>query len=149
MGCVIAIASLVGGIFHLPKFPFFEIFAISIGVINSDTFASEIGIRDSKVRMITTFKPVQPGTNGGISVTGIIASIIGSMIIGFSFSILAYDSIIIYKVFFVSLMGFTGNIIDSILGATLENRGHMSKGSVNMSSATISVILSIIILLAA
>jgi uncharacterized membrane protein len=45
-------------------------------------------------------------------------------------------------------MAFFGNIVDSILGATLENRGYMSKGSVNMSSAAISVILSVIIVLA-
>ena len=148
LGCVIAVASVLATSFHLAKFPFFEIFAISIGVINSDTFASEIGIKDSRVRMITNFRLVKPGTNGGISIIGTSASIVGAAIIGLSFSLLAYDSIVIYKVLFVSVMAFFGNIVDSILGATLENRGYMSKGSVNMSSATISVILSVIIVLA-
>ncbi len=148
MGCIIAVSSLLATNFHLAKFPFFEIFAISIGVINSDTFASEIGIKDRRVIMITNFRPVKPGTNGGISVIGTFASIIGAVIIGLSFSLLAYNSIVIYKVLFVSVMAFLGNIIDSILGATLENMGYMSKGSVNMSSAAISVILSVIILLA-
>ncbi len=148
LGCVIAVASLLATNFHLAKFPFFEIFAISIGVINSDTFASEIGIKDGRVRMITNFHLVKPGTNGGISIIGTSASIVGAVIIGLSFSLLAYDSIVIYKVLFVSVMAFFGNIVDSILGATLENRGYMSKGSVNMSSAAISVILSVIIVLA-
>ncbi|EQD43546.1 protein containing DUF92, transmembrane, partial [mine drainage metagenome] len=53
---------------------------------------------------------VGPGTNGGISVTGTIASVIGALVIGISFSLLAYNQFILYKVLFVTILGFAGNL---------------------------------------
>ena len=41
------------------------IFGAAVAVAASDTFASEIGCLDPRVRMITTFKPCQQGENGG------------------------------------------------------------------------------------
>ena len=146
IGVVIALASAFSNYYHLNGMHFFELFAISFAVITSDTFASEVGVIDSRVRLITNMHKVSPGTNGGISVTGTIASIIGALIIGISFSLLAYDHFILYKVVFVTVMGFMGNIADSVLGATLERRGMLSKGGVNLYSSLFAVVISIIVL---
>lgn len=57
----------------------FSHFACCLG----DTLASELGILShSRPRLITTLKPVPPGTNGGMSIGGTVASIAGGGIIG-------------------------------------------------------------------
>ncbi len=146
IGVAIAIASAANVNFNIAGFNFFELFAISFAVTNSDTFASEIGAIDSKTRLITTLKRVAPGTNGGISLTGTVAAVLGAVIIGISFTYLAYDSFRLDHVILVSSLGFMGNLVDSLLGATLERKGKMSKGAVNLVSALIAVLVGIIIL---
>ncbi|WP_297217794.1 TIGR00297 family protein [Thermoplasma sp.] len=145
----VAYAALVGilitliyGIYpHMQNY-FFELFAISFAVINSDTFASEIGVIDQKVYMITNFRRVTPGVNGGISLTGEMAAILGSLIIAFSYSIFAYHGINVTKIAEVTAAGFIGCQIDSLLGAVFENRGKLNKGQVNFLSSFLTVVAS-------
>ena len=146
IGVIIAVASAFSNSLHLSGVHFFELFAVSFAVITSDTFASEVGVIDSNVRLITSMQKVSPGTNGGISLTGTVASIIGALIIGVSFSLLAYEHFILYKVLFITAMGFLGNLVDSLLGATLERAGKLTKGTVNLYSSLFAVVLSLIIL---
>ena len=146
IGVIIAVASAFSNSLHLSGVHFFELFAVSFAVITSDTFASEVGVIDSNVRLITSMQKVSPGTNGGISLTGTVASIIGALIIGVSFSLLAYEHFILYKVLFITAMGFLGNLVDSLLGATLERAGRLTKGTVNLYSSLFAVVLSLIIL---
>lgn len=136
----LAISSL--NFLHPIPIPYFELFAISFAVVNSDTFASEIGVLDKKVYMITNFKRVEAGVNGGISLLGEVSAILGSFIISITYSILAFDEIRIIPILLIGVMGFVGCQIDSILGATLENKNKLSKGEVNFLSSFITVILS-------
>ena len=45
------------------------LFGAAVAVAASDTFASEIGCLDTRVRMITTLKPCKQGENGGFPPT--------------------------------------------------------------------------------
>ncbi len=139
LGFLIASFQGMTSTFNLPNIPYFFLFAVSFAVINSDTFASEIGILDRKVYMITSFRKVQPGVNGGVSVTGTIASVLGALIIGVTYSILKTGTISPFPILVITSLGFAGSIIDSILGATLENRNYLSKGQVNMLSTILAV----------
>ena len=113
------------------------IFAASVAVATSDTFASEIGCLDDRVRMITTFKKCEPGVNGGFSPNGQIAALVGSTVIG----LLAFLSEFNLELaFVVAAIGWLGCQVDSYLGALLENRGLMTKGTVNAAAITSGII---------
>ena len=115
----------------------FPVFAASVAVAASDTFASEFGALDKRVYMITTMKKCEPGINGGFSPTGQLAALLGALMIalvatalGFMVGADALSSPLEF-ILSVTLIGFIGCQIDSLLGALLENRGYIGKGTVN------------------
>lgn len=128
---------------NLGYFHYFTLFAVSLAVVNSDTFASEIGVLDNKVRMITNLKRTVPGINGGVSLLGEMAALCGALIIGISYGILSTHGFVISQVLIITAFGFLGCQIDSILGAVFENKGKLSKGMVNFLSAFIIVIMMV------
>lgn len=122
-------------------------FAAAVAVATSDTWASEIGCLDDRVRMITTLKPCEAGVNGGFSPNGQLAAAAGGLLIGVSalvaslvmFSATISDQLMLAGI--VAGLGFLGCQIDSVLGAVFENRGFLTKGSVNALSIIAGVAL--------
>ncbi|GAB1608003.1 transmembrane protein 19-like [Argonauta hians] len=101
-----------------------------------DTFASELGtvLGSTQPRLVTTFRKVPQGTNGGVSLVGLLSSMVGGLVIGATYymSLLLvtnqrkwHDSPPQWPVILVGLIaGFTGSLIDSVLGATLQYSGY-------------------------
>ena len=54
-----------------------------------------------------------------------------------------YASIELNYLFISVFFGFFGSVIDSFLGATLQNRGILTNNGVNLASISISVLLSL------
>ena len=113
------------------------VFSAAVSVAAADTFASEIGCLDNRVRMITTLKKCEPGLNGGFSPNGQFAALAGSTIIA---SLAFFSEPSITKAAIVALVGWLGCQVDSILGAVLENRGLMTKGTVNAAAITFGIL---------
>ena len=113
------------------------IFAASVAVAASDTFASEIGCLDERVRMITTMKKCEPGLNGGFSPNGQMAAFVGSSIIAVLAFLSDQD---VELTILVAVIGWLGCQVDSVLGALLENIGLMTKGTVNAAAITSGII---------
>lgn len=85
----------------------------------ADTFASELGmLSKGKVVSITRFKPLQPGVSGGVTLMGTLAGLLGSIIS----SVFAVREFGLYGFVFVSIMGFVGMIIDSVLGDIFQRK---------------------------
>ncbi len=120
---------------------FFLIFAVSYAAVTADTFASEIGIIDTKVVLVTTLKKTKQGVNGGVSVIGTLASFAGGIIIAASYDILTLTSSLLINILIIGL-GALGSLIDSVLGATLENQDRLGKGHVNFIASISCVILA-------
>ena len=112
------------------------LFSAAVSVAAADTFASEIGCLDDRVRMITTMKKCEPGLNGGFSPNGQLAALVGSTII----AVLAFVSEAnVELAALVAIIGWLGCQVDSVLGAVLENRGLMTKGTVNAAAITFGI----------
>ena len=134
-----------GGAF--PKDVASFMFVSAIAVAASDTTASEIGIIDPRVYMITTFERTKRGVDGGVSLTGQLAAFVAA----------AYTSVVAYVVFasfndsllagpstlFVPMLcGFLGCQIDSVIGATLETKGKIGKLGNNFVSIALGALIA-------
>jgi uncharacterized membrane protein len=104
-----------------------------------DTWASELGpLSADSPCLITTLRPVRKGTNGGVTLMGLSASIFGGAFVGAVFYIVAVVSPTLFvfehlhtlaieqwKLIPLGLMaGLTGSVLDSVLGATLQYSGY-------------------------
>ena len=99
----------------------------------ADTVSSEIGqVLGAPPRMITTLKVVDPGRDGAISLAGTFAGILAAAIVAASGAwALGCGS----KLFVVSTAAAVfGLFFDSLLGATLEQRGWLNNDAVNFLS---------------
>lgn len=93
-------------------------FAGSVATALGDTLSSEIGGLYDNPRMITTLKPVEPGTDGAVTWQGEVAGFVGAGIIG-GLAALAYGGGVA-AIGVTILAGLAGMTVDSLVGATLE-----------------------------
>lgn len=126
-------------------------YASSVAVAAADTLASEFGSLSSRVRMITTLKPVPAGTDGGVSLVGQLAAVAGGAVIAVLGALfcgmltpgdLAMPTTPL-ALLIPAAMGFLGCQVDSVLGATLETRGLVNKEEVNMISIVAGTLLGL------
>ena len=109
----------------------------------ADTFGSEIGKRFGKdTYLITSLKKVDRGTEGGISIEGTLASILGSIFMAFVMFLLSIISTK-YQFIFVAVSGFLATLSESIIGAKFQNKYKLSNELVNAIQTSIASVLAI------
>ena len=99
----------------------------------ADTASSECGIALSeRAYVITTWRPVPAGTDGGISLPGSLAGIIAAFTVA---GVAAAAEVISWaELPLVAIAGIAGTVVDSMLGATLERRRLIGNNGVNFLS---------------
>jgi uncharacterized protein (TIGR00297 family) len=123
------------------------IYLSAICVAAADTTASELGVLSDHTYMITTFKRVPTGVDGGVSLYGTAWAIAASgfaAIVGWAAMIGTVPDITVLVPF---TMGVLGCFIDSVIGATLETKGWVDKLWNNMSSMALGSAVALLLLL--
>ena len=101
----------------------------SFAAATADTLSSELGmVYGRRFFNILTFKKDQRGLDGVVSLEGTLIGVAGAILIA-----LVYSLFIGWGVSFlwIVLAGFTGNMVDSVLGASLERKGWIGNNMVN------------------
>jgi uncharacterized protein (TIGR00297 family) len=118
--------------------------AASLTEAAADTVSSEIGqVLGGKPFLLTTFRRVEPGTDGAISLAGTLAGILAAVLIG------AISAACLNGNFqtgcLVTIAGIFGLLFDSLLGATFERKGWLNNDAVNFLSTASAAIFALII----
>jgi uncharacterized protein (TIGR00297 family) len=107
----------------------------------ADTLSSELGqVLGGEPRLLTTFRRVSAGTDGGISLAGTLAGAGGAAVItlvaAFVFRLTPRESAIAFG------GGIIGLFVDSLLGATLERFRWLNNDAVNALSTLAAALIS-------
>jgi uncharacterized protein (TIGR00297 family) len=123
-GGVAAILALASS---LPREPtrslFMSGFGGAVATAAADTWATEIGSRSgTQPRSIVTLQPTVRGASGGVTVAGLVASAVAATLIGLMASapVASATRHPFPRAIPIALGGFTGALVDSALGATVQ-----------------------------
>lgn len=109
-----------------------------------DTISSEIGQwLSDRAYLITTFKPVPAGENGGVSILGTLAGLAASAAIAGLGGALGLCSAGGAAIAFGAAAA--GNLVDSVLGATIERKGLVTNGIVNFAGTSFAGALALVL----
>jgi uncharacterized protein (TIGR00297 family) len=124
----------------------------SVCAITADKFASEIGVLDGEPIELLTLKRTKRGVSGGVTAVGLLASLVGSgmvglcalgLVAGYGWLTLGYA---LLAVSIATVCGFLGNMVDSILGY-FEERGTGNKFTSNFFCSVAGFVLCALLVL--
>ncbi|GGH79754.1 uncharacterized protein (TIGR00297 family) [Pullulanibacillus pueri] len=124
-GGVPLLAALGGCLWPHPLW--IAIYVVSVAEATADTWASEIGsIRGGTPYHLILRRPVPKGLSGAMTWTGSIAALIGSSLIALLSSLMFYSdqglTLILVSFICLSVLGWLGQFIDTLLGGLLQAR---------------------------
>ena len=120
MSAIVPESAVAGGVW-------FALFTGVMATVTADTWATELGtLSRAAPRLITTGRPVEVGTSGGVSPLGTGVSFGGGLLIGLTAGVLGAVagllpwSAAVVVGFIGALSGAAGSLIDSLMGATIQ-----------------------------
>jgi uncharacterized protein (TIGR00297 family) len=122
-GAAGALLALLYGILGGP-IALLALFAGVMATVTADTWATEIGVLSPRPpRMITSGRLVEPGTSGGVTAYGLLATAGGALFIGLFATLLALAELGTWHGWLplaALFGGLAGSLADSLLGATVQ-----------------------------
>mgnify|MGYP001772949293 CR=1 FL=1 len=128
------LALLAGMAYFVHDAPMYQLLSTAavtgIAYSNADTWASELGVLSkSRPRLITKpWMAVDPGVSGGVTLLGELSSFLGSSAIALTYLGIQYllkflgfiGSVNVLFVIVVLILGYLGEVLDSVFGALLQ-----------------------------
>ncbi|MDQ0205592.1 DUF92 domain-containing protein [Alkalicoccobacillus murimartini] len=106
-----------------PSITYQAAFIASLAAANSDTWASEIGkLSKSRPFHVLTFKRVEAGTSGAVTLLGTLSAVAGSAVIACG-ALFVHSEAVEWQfplICGIIVAGFVGNIADTVFGATIQ-----------------------------
>jgi uncharacterized protein (TIGR00297 family) len=120
-------------------------YAASVATAAADTCSSELGkAYGRRTFLITSLRPVPPGTEGAISLEGTLAGLAGALAVG---------AVGVATGFFgwpvallVAVAGLLGSLAESLLGTVAERRGWMDNNLLNATNTAIGALVAVLLL---
>jgi len=144
-GGIPALLALFGLLSHGPlRTAYLIAYAAAVAAAAADTCSSEIGKAYGKrTFLITTFRPVPAGTKGAISVEGTLGGLFGALFIA-SLGVLT-GRFSAEGALIVTLAGFLGALLESVIGTVAEKRGWLDNHALNALNTAIGAVIATLI----
>ena len=123
-----------------PELPVLAAFLAAFAAAAADTWGSEIGVlAGRRPRSILTFRPLTTGVSGGVSLVGTLASAAGALFIALIAAVLLLmlskrypidRMALVALTAIVTVAGFAGSLVDSLLGAGFQARYRLPSGGI-------------------
>jgi uncharacterized protein (TIGR00297 family) len=105
-------------------------YAASVATAAADTCSSEVGkAYGRRTFLITTFRPVPPGTEGAVSLEGTLGGLAGGFVVaslGEALGLYAWPAAVV-----VGFSGLLGSLAESVIGTVAERRGWLNNDQLN------------------
>ncbi|WP_218081611.1 TIGR00297 family protein [Anthocerotibacter panamensis] len=115
-------------------------YVASLATKLADTTSSEIGKTYGRTTyLITTFRPVPPGTEGAVSLEGTLAGMAAAIALsslGASVGLIPWGALP-----WAVLAAFLATTVESLLGATIQSQGYLSNEGVNVLNTALGAVL--------
>jgi uncharacterized protein (TIGR00297 family) len=120
-------------------------YAAAVATAAADTCSSEVGkAYGRRTFLITSLRPVTPGTEGAVSLEGTAGGFLGALAVGATgvlFGLFGWPAALL-----VAVAGLLGSLAESVLGTVAERRGWMDNNLLNAANTAIGALLVILIL---
>jgi uncharacterized protein (TIGR00297 family) len=118
-------------------------YAAAVATAAADTCSSEVGkAYGRRTFLITTLRPVPPGTEGAISAEGTVAGLVGAIIVaavGAAGGLYGPSALVL-----VAIAGLLGCLAESVLGTVAERRGWLDNDLLNAVNTAIGAALVVL-----
>jgi uncharacterized protein (TIGR00297 family) len=115
-------------------------YAAAVATAAADTCSSEVGkAYGRRTFLITSLRPVPPGTEGAVSLEGTLGGFFGALAVGATgvvTGLFAWPAALL-----VAVAGLLGSLAESVLGTVAERRGWMDNNLLNAANTAIGALV--------
>ena len=144
-GGVAALLALLAGLTSVPLRDLLVLaYSGAVATAAADTCSSEIGKAfGRRTFLITSLRPVAPGTEGAISLEGTLGGLLGALLVasvGAALGVYSWPLAVL-----VTMAGMLGSLAESVIGTVAERRGWLDNNLLNALNTAIGAAFAVLL----